>query len=113
MRLPPGSSGEVHGGEKFADSVIINDEVMTTWSDCADLAPLHNPANYWYHGLLQDYFRMCPQVAVFDTAFHQTMPPQLIFMGYLMSIMSSMVSAVSGFRGTSHKYVSQRAAGNR
>ncbi|NLG86549.1 MAG: acetate kinase [Firmicutes bacterium] len=100
----------VHGGEKFADSVIINDEVMTTLSDCADLAPLHNPANIIGIKACQGLLPNVPQVAVFDTAFHQTMPPQAYIYGLPYEYYEQYGIRRYGFHGTSHKYVSQRAA---
>ena len=66
----------VHGGEKFAESVVITDEVIKAIEDCIDLAPLHNPANLMGIAAIQKALPDTPNVAVFDTAFHQTMPPE-------------------------------------
>ncbi|MBR7150148.1 MAG: acetate kinase, partial [Oscillospiraceae bacterium] len=100
----------VHGGEKFAASVVINDEVMAAIEECNALAPLHNPANIIGIKACQDLMPGVPMVAVFDTAFHQTMPP--VAYTYALPYEYYEKDAVRryGFHGTSHKYVSQRAA---
>lgn len=100
----------VHGAEKFNDSVLINDELLTVIEDCSDLAPLHNPANIVGIKAFTEVLPNVPSVAVFDTAFHQTMPPE----SYLYSIPYEYYEDYAvrkyGFHGTSHKYVSERAA---
>ena len=101
----------VHGGETFASSVLINDEVLKAVEDCTPLAPLHNPANIiGIEACRKVLGDDVPQVAVFDTAFHQTMPEH----AYLYSIPYKYYENDKlrryGFHGTSHKYVSQRAA---
>ena len=100
----------VHGGEKFAKSVLITDEVMATIEECNPLAPLHNPANIIGIRACQQLMPGTPMVAVFDTAFHQTMPEH----AYLYSIPYEYYENDKirryGFHGTSHRYVSLRAA---
>ncbi len=100
----------VHGGEKFARSVVINDEVMAAIEECNPLAPLHNPANIIGIKACQALMPGVPMVAVFDTAFHQTMPP--VAYTYALPYEYYEKDAVRryGFHGTSHKYVAQRAA---
>ena len=100
----------VHGGEKFASSVLITDEVMAAIEECNPLAPLHNPANIIGIKACQALMPNTPMVAVFDTAFHQTMPP--VAYTYALPYEYSEQDKVRryGFHGTSHKYVSQRAA---
>ena len=100
----------VHGGEKFSKSVLITDEVMAGIEECNDLAPLHNPANIIGIKACQDLMPNTPMVAVFDTAFHQTMPE--VAYTYALPYEYYEKDAVRryGFHGTSHKYVSQRAA---
>ncbi len=100
----------VHGGEKFAQSVIITDEVMAAIEECNALAPLHNPANITGINACKAIMPGVPMVAVFDTAFHQTMPP--VAYTYALPYEYYEKDAVRryGFHGTSHKYVSQRAA---
>ena len=100
----------VHGGEKFAQSVVITDEVMKAIEECNPLAPLHNPANIIGIKACQKLMHGVPMVAVFDTAFHQTMPP--VAYTYALPYEYYEKDAVRryGFHGTSHKYVSQRAA---
>ncbi|MGN1374970.1 MAG: acetate kinase [Prevotella sp.] len=98
----------VHGGEKFNKSVILNDEVLKTFEDCIDLAPLHNPANLKGVKAVSELMPGLPQVGVFDTAFHQTMPEK----AYLYAIPYELYKEYGvrryGFHGTSHRYVSQR-----
>ena len=100
----------VHGGEKFHDSVIIDDEVMKAIKDCIELAPLHNPPNIIGIEACQHIMPGTPMVAVFDTAFHQTIPKH----AYLYALPYEMYEKYGvrkyGFHGTSHKYVAQRAA---
>ena len=100
----------VHGGEKFAQSVVITDEVMAAIEECNPLAPLHNPANITGINACKAIMPGVPMVAVFDTAFHQTMPP--VAYTYALPYEYYEKDAVRryGFHGTSHKYVSQRAA---
>ena len=100
----------VHGGEKFAQSVVITDEVMDAIEACNALAPLHNPANIIGIKACQQLMPGVPMVAVFDTAFHQTMPP--VAYTYALPYEYYEKDAVRryGFHGTSHKYVAQRAA---
>ena len=98
----------VHGGEKFNKSVVINDEVLKTFKECIDLAPLHNPANLKGVEAVSELMPGLPQVGVFDTAFHQTMPAH----SYLYAIPYDLYKQYGvrryGFHGTSHRYVSQR-----
>jgi len=100
----------VHGGEKFSDSVLITDQVMEEIAEVSELAPLHNPANLTGIRAFKEILPGIPSVAVFDTAFHQTMPPE----SYLYSLPYEYYEKYGirkyGFHGTSHKYVSQRAA---
>lgn len=100
----------VHGGEAFADSVLITDEVLKKMEDLSELAPLHNPANITGIRAFQNVLPNVPAVAVFDTAFHQTMPES----SYLYSLPYEYYEKYGirkyGFHGTSHKYVSERAA---
>jgi len=100
----------VHGGEKFAKSVVITDEVMAAIEECNPLAPLHNPANIIGIKACQALMPGVPMVAVFDTAFHQTMPP--VAYTYALPYEYYEKDAVRryGFHGTSHKYVASRAA---
>ena len=100
----------VHGGEKFAASVIITDEVMKTIEECNPLAPLHNPANIIGIKACQELMPGVPMVAVFDTAFHQTMPPVAYTYALPYEYYEKDKVRRYGFHGTSHKYVSQRAA---
>ncbi|MFB6467691.1 acetate kinase [Cytobacillus sp. Hz8] len=99
----------VHGGEEFNDSVFITEEVLNTIEEISDLAPLHNPANVTGIKAFQEVLPNVPAVAVFDTAFHQTMPEN----AYLYSLPYEYYEKYGirkyGFHGTSHKYVSQRA----
>ena len=100
----------VHGGEKFAKSVLITDEVMATIEECNPLAPLHNPANIIGIRACQQLMPNTPMVAVFDTAFHQTMPPVAYTYALPYEYYEQDKVRRYGFHGTSHKYVSQRAA---
>ena len=100
----------VHGGEKFAKSVVITDEVMQAIKECNPLAPLHNPANIIGIKACQELMPGVPMVAVFDTAFHQTMPPVAYTYAIPYEYYEKDKVRRYGFHGTSHKYVSQRAA---
>ncbi|SCH12349.1 MULTISPECIES: acetate kinase [unclassified Romboutsia] len=100
----------VHGGEKFASSVVITEEVENTIKECIDLAPLHNPANIMGIDACKAILPGVPMVAVFDTAFHQTMPKKSYLYGLPHELYSKYGVRRYGFHGTSHKYVSQRAA---
>ena len=100
----------VHGGEKFAKSVVITDEVMAAIEECNPLAPLHNPANIIGIKACQQLMPGVPMVAVFDTAFHQTMPPVAYTYALPYEFYEQDKVRRYGFHGTSHKYVSQRAA---
>ena len=100
----------VHGGEKFASSVVITDEVMAAIEECNPLAPLHNPANIIGIKACQDKMPGVPMVAVFDTAFHQTMPPKAYTYAIPYEYYENDKMRRYGFHGTSHRYVSQRCA---
>lgn len=100
----------VHGGESFAESVVITDEVMKAIEDCNDLAPLHNPANLIGIRACQELMPSVPMVAVFDTAFHQTMPKKAYFYGLPHEYYEKYKVRRYGFHGTSHSYVSKRVA---
>ena len=100
----------VHVGEKFAKSVLITDEVMAAIEECTPLAPLHNPANIIGIRACQKLMPNTPMVAVFDTAFHQTMPPVAYTYALPYEYYEQDKVRRYGFHGTSHKYVSQRAA---
>ncbi len=100
----------VHGGEKFASSVIINDEVLAAIEECNDLAPLHNPANLIGINSCKEIMPNVPMVAVFDTAFHQTMPEKAYLYGLPYEYYEKYKVRRYGFHGTSHDYVSARAA---
>lgn len=100
----------VHGGEKFAESVIITDEVMKAIEECNDLAPLHNPANLIGINACKKLMPSTPMVAVFDTAFHQTMPEEAYMYGLPYEYYKKYKIRRYGFHGTSHSYVSRRAA---
>ena len=100
----------VHGGEKFAKSVVITDEVMAAIEECNPLAPLHNPANIIGIKACQQLMPGVPMVAVFDTAFHQTMPPVAYTYAIPYEYYENDKVRRYGFHGTSHRYVSLRAA---
>ena len=100
----------VHGGEKFAASTIINEEVIKAIEDCNDLAPLHNPANLIGIHACESLMKGVPMVAVFDTAFHQTMPPKAYLYGLPLQYYDDYKIRKYGFHGTSHSFVSKRAA---
>ena len=98
----------VHGGEKFNKSVLLTDEVLKVFEGCSDLAPLHNPANLKGVNAVSELMPGLPQVGVFDTAFHQTMPDY----AYMYAIPNELYEKYGirryGFHGTSHRYVAQR-----
>ncbi|MBB6177169.1 acetate kinase [Anoxybacillus tengchongensis] len=100
----------VHGGEKFSDSVLITDETLKEIEDLSDLAPLHNPANVVGIKAFREVLPNVPAVAVFDTAFHQTMPEQSFLYSLPYEYYEKFGIRKYGFHGTSHKYVTQRAA---
>ncbi len=100
----------VHGGEKFAESVVIDSEVLAAVEECNDLAPLHNPANLIGINACRKLMPDTPMVAVFDTAFHQTMPEKAYMYGLPYEYYQKYKIRRYGFHGTSHSYVSKRAA---
>lgn len=100
----------VHGGERFANSVIINDEVLSAIEECNDLAPLHNPANLIGIRSCMKLMPGVPMVAVFDTAFHQTMPDKAFIYGLPYEYYVNYKIRKYGFHGTSHSFVSKRLA---
>ena len=100
----------VHGGEKFASSVVITDEVKKAVEECNDLAPLHNPANLIGVAACEKLMPGTPMVAVFDTAFHQTMPEKAYIYGLPYEYYEKYKVRRYGFHGTSHSFVSKRAA---
>ena len=100
----------VHGGEKFASATVINEEVLAAIEECNDLAPLHNPANLIGIRACQELMPGVPMVAVFDTAFHQTMPEKAYMYGLPYEYYEKYKVRRYGFHGTSHAYVSKRAA---
>lgn len=99
----------VHGGEKFASSVVITPEVIAAIEECNDLAPLHNPANLIGIDACMSIMPGVPEVAVFDTAFHQTMPKEAYLYGLPYEYYDKYKVRRYGFHGTSHSYVSKRA----
>ncbi|NLY81592.1 MAG: acetate kinase [Clostridiales bacterium] len=100
----------VHAGEKYSKSVLIDEDVVKTLEDCIELAPLHNPPNILGINACKDLMSNTPMVGVFDTAFHQTMPPE----AYIYAIPYEMYEKYGvrryGFHGTSHRYVAERAS---
>ena len=100
----------VHGGEKFASSVIITDEVLDAVAECNDLAPLHNPANLIGINACKELMPGVPMVAVFDTAFHQTMPQKAYLYGLPYEYYEKYKVRRYGFHGTSHSFVSKEIA---
>ncbi len=100
----------VHGGEKFATSTVITDEVFKAIEECNDLAPLHNPANLIGIAACQKLMPGTPMVAVFDTAFHQTMPEEAYMYGLPYEYYEQYKVRRYGFHGTSHSFVSKRTA---
>lgn len=99
----------VHGGESFQDSALINDQVIAKIEECISLAPLHNPPNLMGINAITDLMPGTPQVAVFDTAFHQTMPKFAYMYAIPFSLYKKYGLRRYGFHGTSHNYISQRA----
>ncbi|MCI8630918.1 MAG: acetate kinase [Firmicutes bacterium] len=100
----------VHAGEKFASSVLITDEVKRALTECIELAPLHNPPNLLGIDACEQLMPNTPMVGVFDTAFHQTMPPESYIYALPYEYYKKHGIRRYGFHGTSHKYVAERAA---
>jgi len=100
----------VHGGEAFREPTLIDDGVIATIRDMIPLAPLHNPAGLMGVEFARDQFPEVPQVAVFDTAFHQTMPPRAFLYALPYSLYTEQSVRRYGFHGTSHRYVARQAA---
>ena len=100
----------VHGGEKYSDSVIIDEDVIQSIKDCISLAPLHNPPNIIGIEACKELMPNTPMVAVFDTAFHQTMPKEAYICPLPYELYENYGIRKYGFHGTSHKYVSQKVA---
>lgn len=100
----------VHGGEKFASSAVITDEMLEAVAECNDLAPLHNPANLIGINACKDLMPNVPMVAVFDTAFHQTMPAKAYLYGLPYEYYEKYKVRRYGFHGTSHSFVSKHTA---
>ncbi|MCY7570388.1 acetate kinase [Bacillus safensis] len=100
----------VHGGEKFSDSVLLTDEVINDIDQLSELAPLHNPANVVGIKAFKQILPDVPAVAVFDTAFHQTMPEQSYLYSLPYDYYKNFGIRKYGFHGTSHKFVTERAA---
>ena len=100
----------VHGGEKYSDSVLINDEVLQSIKDCIVLAPLHNPPNVIGIEACKELMPNTPMVAVFETAFHQTMPKHAYICPLPYELYEKYGVRKYGFHGTSHKYVSNKVA---
>ncbi len=100
----------VHAGEKYAESVLINENVISVLEDCVELAPLHNPPNLLGIEACKDLMPSTPMVGVFDTAFHQTMPPESYIYAIPYEYYEKHKIRRYGFHGTSHKYVAQRCA---
>jgi len=98
----------VHGGERFSESVVLNKEVLDAFTACNDLAPLHNPANLKGVNAVSALLPDIPQVGVFDTAFHQTMPAHAYMYAVPYELYEKYGVRRYGFHGTSHRYVSQR-----
>jgi acetate kinase len=101
----------VHGGERFNRSVLIDDAVLRGIEECYDIAPLHNPPNVKGYRAARELFGDVPQVAVFDTAFHQSMEPAAYLYGLPWVLYERHGIRRYGFHGTSHRYVSRRLAG--
>ena len=98
----------VHGGEKFNKSVVLTDEVLKVFEECSDLAPLHNPANLKGVKAVSELIPGLPQVGVFDTAFHQTMPDYAYMYAVPYELYEKYGIRRYGFHGTSHRYVAKR-----
>jgi acetate kinase len=99
----------VHGGERFNTSVLLTDEVIAEVTKCIDIAPLHNPPNLKGIHAMEELIPGIPQVAVFDTAFHQTMEPKAYMYGIPYALYKKYGIRRYGFHGTSHRYVTNRA----
>ena len=99
----------VHGGERFTESVLLTPEVLKEFEACNDLAPLHNPANLKGVNAVKAILPNVPQIGVFDTAFHQTMPPKAYMYAIPFELYQKYGIRRYGFHGTSHRYVSARA----
>jgi len=100
----------VHAGEMYAESVLIDDTVIKALEECVELAPLHNPPNLLGIAACRELMPSTPMVAVFDTAFHQTMPPESYIYAIPYEYYEKYKIRRYGFHGTSHKYVAERAA---
>lgn len=100
----------VHAGEMYAESVLIDDTVLKALEECVELAPLHNPPNLLGIDACRELMPNTPMVAVFDTAFHQTMPPESYIYAIPYEYYEKYKIRRYGFHGTSHKYVAERAA---
>lgn len=100
----------VHAGEKYAHSVLIDDDVIAALEECVELAPLHNPPNLLGIAACRELMPNTPMVGVFDTAFHQTMPPESYIYAIPYEYYQKHKIRRYGFHGTSHKYVAQRCA---
>jgi len=100
----------VHGGEAFSDPVIVTDQVIEKIKHCIPLAPLHNPANLAGIEALEELYPQIPQVAVFDTAFHQSLEPKAYLYGVPYDLYKELEVRRYGFHGVSHKYVASEAA---
>ena len=98
----------VHGGEKFSSSVLLTDEVMKDFEACDELAPLHNPANIKGVNAVKDIAPEMPQVGVFDTSFHQTLPDYAYIYGIPYELYEKYGIRRYGFHGTSHRYITKR-----
>ena len=109
MKLDAVGHRVVHGGEKFAHSVIIDDEVMEALNDCIELAPIHNPPNIMGIEACKELMPNTPMVAVFDTAFHQTIPMTNYIYPLPYELYEKYRIRKYGFHGTSHKYVSHKS----
>ncbi|MBP6492001.1 MAG: acetate kinase [Clostridia bacterium] len=100
----------VHAGEKYASSVLITEDVINALEECVELAPLHNPPNLLGIEACQELMPTTPMVGVFDTAFHQTMPPESYIYAIPYEYYEKYGIRRYGFHGTSHKYVAERTA---
>lgn len=100
----------VHGGERFSASTLINDQVISEIRACSHLAPLHNPANLLGITAMSEFAPEVPQVAVFDTAFHQTLKPEAFLYALPYELYQKQGVRRYGFHGTSHRYVARQAA---
>ena len=99
----------VHGGEKFSQSTLLTDEVLEVFEACNDLAPLHNPANLKGVNAVKEVAPQIPQVGVFDTSFHQTMPDYAYMYALPYELYEKYGVRRYGFHGTSHRYITKRA----